>query len=84
MYRDPEGRLYLRTAARGWLWLDPIDTAEPRPDDWVERPLRKLVPEHARPDRTAVRAAIQAWANGSDYLDLADRICKLLEGSDEH
>lgn len=75
MYHDPEGRLYLRTAG-GWLWLDRLGAGEPRPDDWVELPLRKLVPA---PDRDVIYATLADGIERESVDLLADRIVRLLE-----
>lgn len=84
IYRDPEGRIYLRTNTGGWLWLDPVGAGEPRPDDWVERPLRKLVPgglDETVIERGAVAAVIAKGILGNESSDvIIHRIGQLLDG----
>jgi hypothetical protein len=86
-YGDAEGNLYMRVPGlNAWLRVMDDGTTEVRPDDWVERPLRKLVPEGpqgAKPSHFDVLAEIVTGL-GHDETDkqLAARICNLLEVSD--
>jgi hypothetical protein len=81
-YEDSEGNLHVRVPGlNAWLRVMDDGTTEVRPDDWVERPLRKLVPA---PSRDAIYATLANGAARDNVDQLTDRICKLLEGSDEH
>src|ERR1035441_8836079 len=80
-YEAADGMRWRRTRDGAWMML-----AEegPAPHDPPERPLRKLVPEgsqSAKPSHFDVLAEIVTGL-GHDETDkqLADRICKLLEG----
>jgi hypothetical protein len=81
-YEDSDGNLHVRVPGlNAWLRVMDDGTTEVRPDDWVERPLRKLVPA---PSRDAIYATLANGAARDNVDQLTDRICKLLEGSDEH
>jgi hypothetical protein len=92
MYRDADGGFWLYQPERNYAcsgswadcpWLKPGDGAAYSLNS-PKLPLRRLVPEHAHPDSAAILAGIIAWTSESNqYKVLAERICKLLEGSDD-
>jgi hypothetical protein len=62
---------------KAWLRVMDDGTTEVRPDAWVERPLRRLVPA---PARDAIYATLADGVERETCDQLTDRIMRLLEG----
>lgn len=86
-YEDPEGSMYVRVhGLDAWLRVMDDGTTEVRPDDWPERPLRRLVPEPepVKPDREAIaREIFEGWRRNRAPDEIAAGVCRLLEGTDD-
>src|ERR1017187_2808171 len=66
-YEDSEGNLYVRVPGlNAWLRVMDDGTTEVRPDDSVERPLRKLVPEGSQ---EAAAVLVAEWRGVGEQDD---------------